>query len=391
MKPLVIIGSGLAGYSVAREFRKLDAATPLVIVTGDDGSFYSKPMLSNALSLKKTPASLANSDAIAMASQLNATILTQRQVAAIDASAREVLLHPCDTGHGERIGYARLVLALGAQPRRPHLGGDGAADILCVNNLDDYHRFRDALQGCRSVAILGAGLVGCEFANDLVTSGYIVSVIDPAATPLARLLPEAAGQVLAQGLHESGICFHLGRSAVAMHRREAGYVLTFADGGELESDLVLSAIGLSPRVRLAQAAGLDVGHGICTDAWCRTSVTDIYALGDCAEMEGAFHPYVLPIMHAARALARTLAGNPQRVVFPVMPVSLKTSASPAVIATPTHPSGTWSVALHPQDVRNSIRAICADTVTGRTIGFALVGSAVNDKAPLLQEMSAPSP
>ncbi|KJK21407.1 hypothetical protein UB46_27245 [Burkholderiaceae bacterium 16] len=74
-----------------------------------------------------------------------------------------------------------------------------------------------------------------------------------------------------------------------------------------------------------------------------------------------------------------------------MPVSLKTPATPAVIATPTHPSGAWSIALHPHDVRNSIRAICTDPATGRTIGFALIGSAVNDKAPLLQEMSAPPP
>ncbi len=108
-------------------------------------------------------------------------------------------------------------------------------------------------------------------------------------------------------------------------------------------------------------------------------------------MDGQIQPYVLPIMHAARALAQTLAGDPQRVVFPVMPVSLKTPASPAVIARPTDPSGAWTVVVHPQDVRNSVRAICADPATGRTIGFALVGSAVSDKAPLLQEMSALPP
>lgn len=391
MKPLVILGSGLAGYSVAREWRKLDRDTPLLIITTDDGSFYSKPMLSNALSLKKTPAALANADAAAMASQLDATILTHRRVAAIAPSTREIVLHARAGGPLERFGYARLVLALGAEPRRAQLAGDGAGDVLCVNDLGDYRRFRDTLDGCRSVAILGAGLVGCEFANDLVASGYIVSVIDPAATPLARLLPEAAGQVLAQGLHESGICFHLGRSATAVRKREGGYVLAFADGGELEVDLVLSAIGLSPRVGLARAAGLEVNHGVCTDAWCRTSAPDIYALGDCAEMDGQFRPYVLPIMHAARALARTLAGDPQRVVFPVMPVSLKTPASPAVIAMPAQASGAWSVAFHPHDVRNSVRAICADPATGRTIGFALVGSAVSDKAPLLQEMSALPP
>ncbi|MGO4326400.1 MULTISPECIES: FAD-dependent oxidoreductase [unclassified Cupriavidus] len=163
-------------------------------------------MLSNALALKKAPAALANFDAAAMARQLGATVRTHQVVGRIRAEAHAV------ESHGTALEYSRLVLAVGADPRRPPLRGTGAADVLCINDLRDYARFRLALANCRSVAILGAGLIGCEFANDLASAGFVVSLIDPAAAPLSRLLPQAAGHVYARGLHRHGVRMLLGRS-----------------------------------------------------------------------------------------------------------------------------------------------------------------------------------
>src|SRR5690606_13888306 len=166
MAPIVILGSGLAGYTVAREFRKLDAATPLVIVTRDDGAVYSKPMLSNALAGGRSAAALSTADAAAAAGQLNATVMARREVAAIDVAG-----HALAFADGERLDYAKLVLALGADPIRVPLEGDAADAVMQVNDLDDYSRFRDAIEPATHVTILGAGLIGCEFANDLVATG----------------------------------------------------------------------------------------------------------------------------------------------------------------------------------------------------------------------------
>lgn len=379
--PVVIVGTGLAGYTVARELRKLDSETPLVIVSRDDGSFYSKPTLSNALAMKKAPHALASFDARSMAGQLNANVWTHRQVERIVPDEHTVVVD------GQRLRYRSLVLATGADPRRLPLQGDGAADVLSINDLGDYARFRDALASCRSVAILGAGLIGCEFANDLIVSGHAVTLIDPADTPLARLLPPDAGAVFAGALSAAGIDLRLGHSVATIAKRGAGYRLTLGNGASLDADLVVSAIGLVPRTSLASAAGLQIKGGIATDAWCRTSAPDIYALGDCAAMEGRVQPYVLPIMHAARALARTLCGTLTRVEFPVMPVVVKTPAVPAIVVTPMTPAGQWTVEVGTRDAQHAVRAVCEDHETQRMTGFALLGAATADKAAMLQSMA----
>jgi rubredoxin---NAD+ reductase len=378
--PVVIVGTGLAGYTVARELRKLDAETPIVIVSRDDGSFYSKPALSNALAMKKAPRDLASFDAETMAAQLNARVWTHRHVERIVPNEHAIVVD------GQRLRYRALVLATGADPRRVPIEGDGAGDVLSINDLGDYVRFREALASCRSVAILGAGLIGCEFANDLLAGGHAVCLIDPAGTPLSRLLPAEAGDAFSRALSDAGVDVRLGRGVAAVSRREPGYRLTLSDGTSLDADIVVSAIGLAPRTALAQAAGLQIEGGIATDAWCRTSAPDVYALGDCAAIEGRIQPYVLPIMHAARALAQTLCGTPTRVDFPVMPVVVKTPAVPAVVVTPITPDGHWTVETSAQDAPNAVRAVCENIATKRMTGFALLGAATADKAALLKQM-----
>src|SRR5690606_2854712 len=134
----------------------------------------------------RTAAALATADAAGAAAQFGATVLARRIVESVEPGSNELRLDG-----GERIGYRALVLALGADPIRIPLEGDGAGDVLSVNDLDDYARFREAIDDARHVTILGAGLIGCEFANDLKLSGRTVEVIEPAAWPLGRLLPQA--------------------------------------------------------------------------------------------------------------------------------------------------------------------------------------------------------
>jgi rubredoxin-NAD+ reductase len=379
--PVVIVGTGLAGYTVARELRKLDNTVPIVLISQDDGSFYSKPMLSNALAMKKEAHALASFDAAAMAKQLNAEIRTHQRVERILPDEHTIVVE------GEPLRYGKLVLATGADPRRLRIDGSGADEILSINDLADYARFRQALAGCGSVAILGAGLIGCEFANDLYSAGHAVALIDPASTPLARLLPEHTGAVFAKALGERGIRFYLGHSVAKVGRLQAGYRLTLDDGEYVDADLVVSAIGLVPRTALASSAGIAVEQGIRTDAWCRTSARDVYALGDCAALDGKLQPYVLPIMHAARALARTLNGEATRVAFPAMPVVVKTPAAPAVVVVP-YEEGEWRSEPTADDTPNAARAVCHHVEHGQPIGFALVGAATEGKAELLKLLAA---
>jgi rubredoxin---NAD+ reductase len=240
------------------------------------------------------------------------------------------------------------------------------------------------------VTIVGAGLIGCEFANDLLAAGHEVSIVDPAEAPLSRLLPPEAAEVFGRALVAAGVNLRLNVSVNSVARRERGelgYRLLLSDGTRLDADVVLSAIGLAPRVALAREAGLEVTDGIVTDAWCRTSAPDVYALGDCAAIDGRVRPYVLPIMYAARALAQGLCGTPARVAFPVMPVVVKTPAIPAVVVTPDV-RGRWSTEVGVGDAPHATRALCEDPQTGRLNGFALLDSAMTEKAAWLKAMTA---
>lgn len=372
MNPIVIIGSGLAGYNTAKELRKLDATQPLVILSADSGPFYSKPMLSNALSARKAAAAIAVSTPDQMAAQLNATVRAHTRIDAIDTAAHTLRLGT------ETIPYAKLVLALGADQIRLPIPGSGAADILTVNDLDDYARFRAAIEGRLRVAIIGAGLIGCEFANDLAASGYGVDIIDIAPQALGRLLPPEGGALLQAKLAALGVRWHLGSSVQSVERSGDARVLTLANGSVITADVVLSAIGLKPRTALAAAAGLPVNRGIVVNRRLEAGAPDVYALGDCAEIEGLVMPYVMPIMHAARALAQTLAGTPTAATFPAMPVMVKTPACPTIVAPPAAgAAGAWQV----EATADGVKALFVDA-GGRLLGFALNGAATAERAKL---------
>jgi rubredoxin-NAD+ reductase len=374
---VVIVGSGLGGFTVAREFRKLDKDTPLVVLSRDHAGFYSKPMLSNALAGNKTAATLVMKPAEKMAAEMNAGVRSNVHVKHIDTAARTLVLEG-----GETIAYRDLVLALGADPIRLALNGDAADAVLSVNDLDDYARFADRLVGVKTVAILGGGLIGCEFANDLSHRGIASTVIDLTDRPLSRLLPEAAGARLRERLEAAGVSFRFNVAVNAVNHTGAGVSLALNDGSEVHADLVLSAIGLQPRTTLARAAGLAVSRGIVTDRCLATSATHVFAVGDCAEVEGHSLPYVMPLMQQARALAATLAGSPTPVLYPAMPVVVKTPACPTVVCPPPmNAAGEWQVST--TDDGCDARFIAAD---GQLLGFALLGAAIAQKQSLASQV-----
>lgn len=376
--PVVIIGSGLAGYTLARELRKQDPKLPLEIVSRDSADFYSKPMLSNALAGNKSATALVMKSAETMAAELGATIRPHSVVTAIHPAAHLVSLQD-----GSTIRYGRLVLALGADPIRLPLGGDAADAVLSVNDLDDYARYAARLEGAARVLILGGGLIGCEFANDLLARGITPLVADLAPLPLGRLLPEQAGRHFRDQLAAAGVEFHTGCAAECVGRAGQGYRVTFTDGTAVSADLIVSAVGLRPRTALASAAGLATGRGILSDRLLATSQPDIYALGDCLEVEGLNLPFVLPIMQQARALAATLAGTPTPVRYPVMPVVVKTPACPTVVSPPPAGStGEWSV----EDAEEGGLVARYAAPDGRVLGFALLGAAIRRKQALAKEV-----
>jgi rubredoxin-NAD+ reductase len=372
--PLIILGTGLAGYGVAREWRRLDTTTPLVLVSQDAAGYYSKPMLSNALASKKTAATLVMKDAAKMAAELNAEVIAGHSATHIDTAARTVTLDD-----GRVLAYRDLVLAQGADPIRLPLGGDAADAVLSVNNIDDYARFADQLEGAQSVAILGGGLIGCEFANDLLHRGVSPTVLDLADRALARLLPAEASARLQAKLEAGGVRFEWGVSATRVDRSESGALqVTLSDGRTVVADRVLSAIGLRPRTALAQAAGIGINRGVVTSRTLATTADHVYALGDVAEVQGHWLPYVMPLMAQSRALAATLAGNTTEVAYPAMPVTVKTPANPTVVCPPpADVAGQWAVESDDAGLVGRYT-----DAAGALRGFVLMGAATSQRQVL---------
>lgn len=376
--PVVIIGTGLAGYNLAREFRKLDTQTPLLLITADDGRSYSKPMLSTGFAKQKDADGLCMAEPGAMAEQLNAEIRTHTRISGIDPGHKRLWVGE------EAVEYRDLVLAVGAQTVQVPIEGNGGEQVFPINDLEDYARFRAAASGKQRVLILGAGLIGCEFANDLSLGGFQVDVVAPCEQVMPTLLHPAAATAVQAGLEGLGVRFHLGPVLARLEKVAQGLEAHLSDGCVIACDLVVSAIGLRPRTDLAAAAGLQTNRGISVDRQLRTSHANIFALGDCAEVDGINLLYVMPLMSCARALAQTLAGKPTAVAYGPMPVTVKTPACPLVVSPPPQgQEGTWRVEGQGSD----LKVLCFDA-DGKLLGYALTGTAAMDKLALNRQLPA---
>jgi rubredoxin-NAD+ reductase len=373
---IVIIGSGLAGFTVIRELRKLDKTTPVTLVTREPGYFYSKPMLSTALASNKSAEQLVSTNAEGMAAQLEITIVSDADVTAIDTVAQTIT-----TSKGS-IPYGKLVLGLGADQIRLPLQGNAANEVITVNDLEEYAQFRKTIEGKKRIAILGAGLIGCEFANDLVLGSYEVDVIDLAPQALGRLLPEAAAQALQDKLSDAGVRWHFATTVQSIDRNADSLIITLANGSTISSDVFLSAVGLKPRLDLAKAAGIATGTGITVNRQLETSAKNVFAIGDCAEVDGLVLPYVMPIMQAARALAPSLLGQAAALSYPAMPVMVKTPSLPTIVSPPAKGAvGDWKIA----SVEGGLEARF-ESSDGKLLGFALLGSATAQRGALTKEL-----
>ena len=379
--PVVIVGTGLAGYGLAREFRKHDAETPLVLITHDDGRSYSKPMLSTGYTKNTEASDLAQSDAGSMARTLKASVWTMTQVAAIDTDQQIIKLADAATS----VHYSQLVLTLGAETIKPPIQGNALEAIYSINDLLDFDNFRKAVKNtdAKKICVIGGGLIGCEYTNDLINGGFEVETVDPLDYCLPTLLPEAAGKAVQRALEEQGAKFHFGPLVTEVNKADSGVVVSLNTGATIEADIVVCAVGVRPRTELAKAAGIKVNRGIVTNRLLETSANNVYALGDCAEVAGQVLVYVAPLMAGARALGKTLAGEPTEVSYPAMPITIKTPACPAVVSpVPDSAEGAWVVQENGNNVIAEFRG--AD---GGLLGFALTGEATKERMRLQKALS----
>jgi rubredoxin-NAD+ reductase len=379
--PVVIIGSGMAGYGLAKEFRKYDNDTPLIIITADDGHSYSKPMLSNGYTRNTEAKDLVLSTANSMEEQLNASILTNTKIDKINTT--EQFISPNNSL--PPIYYKQLILASGSQAIKAPIQGTATDSVYSINDLKDFAKFREAVKriNAKRICIIGAGLIGCEFTNDLLNGGFEVEIVDPLNYCIPTLLPEPVGKLLQKNLEQHGAKFHFGElvSEVNNHSKN-GIDVLFKSGKTINVDLVISAIGVRPNTSLAEKSGITINRGISTDRQLQTSAKNVFALGDCAEVEGRNLVYISPLMASIKALAMTLTGNNTDVIYPAMPITVKTPICPVVISpAPIDAKGSWFFKINDNNCTAEFRSD-----SGELLGFALTGDSTKQKNGLQKQL-----
>jgi rubredoxin-NAD+ reductase len=358
---VIVVGGGTAGWAAVEAVRALDPDIPITLVSACPADRYRKPELSVSLSEKRTPERLVFETGPAAATRLGVRLVAHTYAVGLSPA-----LHQLRTTAGT-FRYRQLVLAQGARPVVP----SGLPRELCwrVNDLSMWSRMQRRLTAGRArVAVIGAGLIGCELAEDLARAGHTVTVLDVSDRPLATLLPTPASRRLLAAWTRLGIHFLPGRSVSVEARRgidacaaqrtsnasdacnasdartasgsvadvsatRSEKVITTQHGERIAADLVLCAAGLATEGRLARMAGLEFARGIVVDSrTLQTSVPDIYALGDCISFAGEPCRFIEPIAAQAEAIAHAVTGCEHpgyRHQSPV--IRVKTRSTPIVV------------------------------------------------------------
>jgi 3-phenylpropionate/trans-cinnamate dioxygenase ferredoxin reductase subunit len=267
---MVIVGGGKAGARAVVGFRENGWSGPVTLVSDEILPPYDRPPLSKAAISEETepqPTYLLDED---MITSLGATFLRGATATAIDRSAK--ILNLAD---GQKIPYDRLLIATGADPRK--LSQPGSERTLTLRDFADAIKIRSEFLDGKSIAVIGGGFIGLELASSAATRGCHVTVIEAQPRILMRGVTEEISQVVAARHASAGVTILTGISVVKIDANK----VVFSDGREIAADIVIAGIGASPRVKLAEQAGLAINNGIECNSFLQTSDSNIYAVGDC--------------------------------------------------------------------------------------------------------------
>lgn len=276
---ILVVGAGLAGLRTVERLRRLGHTGLVTMVGAETLAAYDRPPLSKAcLAGTDAPAppylrAPETYDALEIDLRLGTT------ATALDARRQEVTLDD-----GSILGYDELVVATGAAAREVP-AWSAVPGVHVLRTFDDLLRLRAELEGAGSLAVVGAGVLGCEVAATVRGRGLDVHLIDVAPRPLARVAPPVAGDVLAEVHRRHGVHLHLGAGVERLDDGPTGPVLTLSDGTRLAPDVVVAAVGSAPGTGWLEASGLDldpVSGGVCVDVRGASSLPHVWAVGDVA-------------------------------------------------------------------------------------------------------------
>ena len=310
-KRLVVIGNGMApGRALEKLFEAAPDAYDVTIFNAEPRVNYDRIMLSPLLTGEKTFEQIViHGDGWYV--KHGVTLYKGSSVTAIDRAAKTVT-----SARGVTVPYDKLMIATGSLPIIIPVPGHKLAGVLTYRDLDDVQAMLIAAQSRGSAVVIGGGLLGLEAAVGLKEQGMDVTVLHLMPTLMERQLDTPAGHLLQKAIEARGIRVITKANTKAILGEKKVEAVLLEDGTRLPADLVVMAVGIKPNAGLAKDAGIDVGRGIKVDPTMRTSDPDIFAVGECAEVETQVFGLVAPLYEMATVIAAQLAGDPSATFTP---------------------------------------------------------------------------
>lgn len=326
----VIVGGGAAAGKAAQTLRDEGFDGRVMVITEEALPPYERPPLSKGVLLGNDDPGVPIMNDRAWYAEHDVELRLSTRVRSVDLTGRSVELAGAGAGSGagpdgEVVPFDRLLLATGSSVRRLRVPGADLDGVAYLRTLPQSLALLEAFRGGARVAVVGAGWIGLEVASAARQHGCDVVVVEPESVPLAGPLGPEMGQVFADLHRDHGVEFRFGRQAERLRGGADGRVgaVVTDDDAEIEADLVVVGIGVTPNVELAEQAGLEVDRGVLADAALRTSDPDVFVAGDIAQWQ---HPVLgtrIRVEHWSNAMdggaaaARSMMGR--EVSYDVLP------------------------------------------------------------------------
>lgn len=275
---LVIIGNGIAGITAALTVRRL-STHQVTVISGETEHFYARTALMYLyLGQLKYEHIKGYEDWFW---QKNNITLVHDWVNGIDLAQKTVLLQG-----GKSLPYDKLLLATGSETNFPAFPGNSLSGVHGFYNLQDLAQIEETTANCQEAVILGAGLIGIELAEMLHSRKIKTTILNRHGSYWGANLPEAEAHLVERTLQENGIGYRVKTEAKELRGNAAGQIETVitSSGEKIACGFLGMATGVKPNLKLAETIGLKTGRGILVNEFLKTSIPDIYAAGDCAQL-----------------------------------------------------------------------------------------------------------
>jgi len=273
----LIIGNSAGGIGAAEAIRDVDREGQITIVSDEPYPCYSRPLISKYLARERTLDTMLFRPADFYSGN-NITSILGRKVNSLGLGDRTAELE-----NGEHISWEKLLIASGGVPIVPRMEGAGKRGIFNFTTLHDAKAIDEFIENAHAAVVIGGGLIGISVTEALKKRGVKVTVVEMKDRVLNTILDEQASSIAAEALHKAGIRVITGRTVAEITGKELVRGVVLDNGEEIPCNLVVVAIGVSPRIELARGTEIKVSRGISVDRHMATNCPDIYSCGDAAE------------------------------------------------------------------------------------------------------------